>query len=163
MSRLAVSRMRIGVVSDTHGLLREEVLRAMEGCTRILHLGDVGADEILDQLAALAPLTAIRGNVDRTGRCARLPECEVVTESGRMLYLLHDRQQLDLVPEAAGIAAVLSGHTHQPLVEWSRGVLYLNPGACGPRRFRLPISCAWLDLLDDGTMQPTLVDLAALD
>ncbi len=152
--------LRIGVVADTHGLLREETLRAMRGCARILHLGDVGDDAILDALDGVAPLTAVRGNVDRAGRCAGLPETEIVSERGAMLYLLHDGQKLDLKPEAAGFAAVLSGHSHQPLVEWRNGVLYLNPGACGPRRFRLPVSCAWLDVGVDGRLNPTLLTLA---
>lgn len=151
--------LRIGVVSDTHGLLREEMLRAMRGCARILHLGDVGDDAILDALAEIAPLTAVRGNVDRAGRCAELPETEIVSERGVMFYLLHDREQLDLKPEAAGFAAVLSGHSHKPLVEWRNGVLFLNPGACGPRRFRLPVSCAWLDVEADGSLRPTLLTL----
>lgn len=148
---------RFGVISDTHGLLRPEVLPLLAGCDRILHLGDVGNDEILDALATIAPVTAVRGNVDRTGRCAQLPETEIVTEHGVSLYLLHDRQELDLVPEAAGLAAVLSGHTHQPRVEWKRGVLYLNPGACGPRRFHLPVSCAWLDVDAEGQLTPQLI------
>ena len=160
MNAISGGVLRLGVVSDTHGLLRDEALRAMQGCARILHLGDVGDDAILDALAALAPLTAVRGNVDQAGRCAMLPETEVVSERGATIYLLHDRQKLDLKPEAASFAAVLSGHSHQPLVEWRNGVLYLNPGACGPRRFRLPVSCALLDVEPDGTLKPTLLTLA---
>jgi putative phosphoesterase len=148
---------RFGVISDTHGLLRPQVLPLLADCDRILHLGDVGNDEILDALATIAPVTAVRGNVDRTGRCAQLPETEIVSECGVLLYLLHDRQQLDLVPQAAGLAAVLSGHTHQPQVEWKRGVLFLNPGACGPRRFRLPLSCAWLDVDAEGRLSSRLI------
>lgn len=151
--------MRFGVISDTHGLLRPQVLPLLADCDRILHLGDVGDDGILDALATMAPVTAVRGNVDRTGRCAQLPETEIVAECGILLYLLHDRQQLDLMPEAAGLAAVISGHTHQPLVEWKRGVLFLNPGACGPRRFRLPVSCAWLDVDANGQLTPKLISV----
>ena len=151
--------MRIGVISDTHGLLREEVLPLLSGCERILHLGDVGDDAILDALAKIAPLTAVRGNIDRSGRCAQLPEVELITERDASLYMLHDRQQLDLTPEAAGLAAVLCGHTHQPLVEWKRGVLFLNPGSCGPRRFRLPVSCAWLEVSTDGKLTPRLISV----
>lgn len=148
---------RFGVISDTHGLLRPEILPLLANCDRILHLGDVGDDAILDALAKIAPVTAVRGNVDRSGRCVQLSETEMVTEQGVSLYLLHDRQQLDLVPEAAGVSAVLSGHTHRPLVEWKRGVLYMNPGACGPRRFRLPVSCAWLDVDAEGMLTPRLI------
>jgi putative phosphoesterase len=134
--------MQIGVVSDTHGLLRPEVLPLLEGSDRILHLGDVGDPEILGRLARIAPVTAIRGNIDTTGPCALLPATEVVALGEKSLYLLHDLGQLDLNPVAAGFAAVLYGHSHKPSVEWKRGVLYLNPGSCGPRRFSLPITCA---------------------
>ncbi len=152
--------MRFGILSDTHGLLRPQVLPLLADCDHILHLGDVGDDKILDALTAMAPITAVRGNIDRVGRCAQLPETEIVSACGVLLYLLHDRQQLDLVPEAAGLAAVISGHTHQPLLEWRRGVLFLNPGACGPRRFRLPVSCARLDVNSEGQLTPQLISVS---
>src|SRR5882762_7418009 len=133
--------MIIGVISDTHGLLRPEVLPLLRGSDHILHLGDVGDPEILGTLVKLAPVTAIRGNVDTHGPCAQLPETEVVTLAGSDLYLLHDLNRLDLDPAAAGFAAVLSGHSHNPAIRRHKGILYMNPGSCGPRRFQLPITC----------------------
>ena len=138
--------MRIGVASDTHGLLRPEVLDAFAGVDHILHLGDVGDPAILDRLRELAPVTAIRGNIDSTGACASLPATEYVTLGKSNLYLLHNLQELDLDPSAAGIHAVLFGHTHKPLLEHRKGVLFFNPGAAGPRRFSLPISVGLLHL-----------------
>lgn len=136
--------MRIGVISDTHGLLRPEALAALGGVDHILHAGDVGDDAILDALSEVAPLTAIRGNIDGGGRCGRLPETDLVELGGLHFYLLHDLRALDLEPLAAGIDVVVSGHSHQPLVERRRGVVYLNPGSAGPRRFSLPISLAYV-------------------
>jgi len=134
--------MLIGVISDTHGLLRPEALRALAGVEAILHAGDVGDAAILDALKKIAPVTAIRGNIDQTGPCAALPETEWVELGGAVFYLLHDLKALDLDPAAAGIAVVVSGHSHQPKVERRKGVLYLNPGSAGPRRFRLPVTLA---------------------
>jgi uncharacterized protein len=138
--------LRIGVISDTHGLLRPEALKALQGAEQILHAGDVGDPAILDALRAIAPATAIRGNIDEDGPCGHLPPTELVELSGRSIYMLHDVKKLDLNPEAAGIAAVISGHSHKPLVEWRRGVLFLNPGSAGPRRFELPVTLAWLKI-----------------
>lgn len=160
VSRWGFKRVLIGVVSDTHGLLRPELLPLFTGCERILHLGDVGDAAILDALARIAPVTAIRGNIDRIGACAALPAIEVVTVHGASLYLLHDRSRLDLDPAAAGFAAVLFGHSHQPLIEHARGVLYLNPGSCGPRRFQLPIACARLTVYASGHLDAEIVSLA---
>jgi uncharacterized protein len=136
----------IGVISDTHGLLRPEAVAALRDVEHILHAGDVGDASILDRLGHIAPLTAIRGNVDHQGRCARLPETELVELAGRHFYMLHDRNLLDLDPVAAGIAAVISGHSHQPSIEWRKGVLYFNPGSAGPRRFSLPVSLGFLEV-----------------
>lgn len=138
--------MRIGVISDTHGLLRPEALKALQGAEHILHAGDVGDPAILDALRAVAPVTAIRGNIDEGGPCGSLHPTELVERSGRSIYMLHDVKQLDLNPEAAGISAVVFGHSHKPLIEWWRGVLFLNPGSAGPRRFQLPVSLAWLHI-----------------
>ena len=136
--------MRVGVISDTHGLLRPEALAALRGAEHILHAGDVGDPAILDALRAVAPVTAIRGNIDERKACAFLPPTEVVELGGRTVYMLHDVKALDLNPAAAGFAAVVAGHSHKPLLEQRKGVLFLNPGSAGPRRFQLPVTVAWL-------------------
>ena len=138
--------MKIGVVSDTHGLLRPEVIPALAGVEHILHLGDVGEPEILKTLETIAPVTAIRGNVDRAGKCSKLPETEVVIFEGHYLYMLHDVHSLRLDPAAAKFSAVLYGHSHQPGVRRHKGVLYFNPGSCGPRRFELPVTIGLLSV-----------------
>jgi uncharacterized protein len=148
----------IGVISDTHGLLRPEAMRALEGVEHILHAGDVGEPSILDSLRTIAPVTAISGNIDVHGPCGYLPATEVVTLRGHTFYMLHDRSVLDLDPAAAGFGAVISGHSHKPLIEWRNEVLYLNPGSAGPRRFKLPISLA-LITMDEYQLQPRLVSL----
>jgi putative phosphoesterase len=148
----------IGVISDTHGLLRPEALQALRGVEHILHAGDVGDPGILDLLRELAPVTAISGNIDVEGPCSHLSATEVVTLHGHTFYMLHDRQALDLDPAAAGFAAVISGHSHRPLIEWRNGVLYMNPGSAGPRRFSLPVSIGLLTISADG-LQPQLVTL----
>ena len=144
--------MLIGILSDTHGLLRPELLPALAGVSQILHAGDVGDPTILTELASIAPTTAIRGNVDTHGPCAALPPTEAIELAGCFLYMLHSIDDLDLNPQAAGISVVLSGHSHKPSIEHRNGVLYLNPGSAGPRRFNLPITFALLHL-EDG--QPT--------
>lgn len=150
--------MRIGVLSDTHGLLRAEALAALEGSEHILHAGDVGDAAILDRLRAIAPVTAIRGNVDVAGECALLPETELIQFGGCSIYMLHDRQALDLDPVAAGIAVVVSGHSHHPAMQWHKGVLYFNPGSAGPRRFSTPVSLGFLTITDAG-IEPRVIDL----
>ena len=150
--------MKIGVVSDTHGLLRPEVALALNGVDQILHLGDVGKISILDELNKIAPVTAIRGNVDREGRCAKLPETDVVLIEGHYIYMLHDFKTLHLNPEAAKFAAVLSGHTHVPNFSTKKGVLYFNPGSCGPRRFDLPVTIGLLTI-KDSKLEPEIVYL----
>ena len=137
---------RIGVISDTHGLLRPEALRALAGADLIVHAGDVGSPEVLESLRAVAPVVAVRGNNDRGPWAGALAETEVVERGGRTLYVLHDLKTLDLDPRAAGFDAVIAGHSHQPRIERRDGVLYLNPGSAGPRRFRLPIALAWLEV-----------------
>ncbi len=151
--------MKIGVVSDTHGLLRPEVLPALKGVERILHLGDVGRAEILDELRKIAPVTAVRGNVDFEGACARLPETEVVLVEERYIYMLHDVKTLHLDPAAAKFAAVLSGHTHVPNFHTKKGVLYFNPGSCGPRRFELPVTVGLLEVSAEGELRAEIVTL----
>jgi uncharacterized protein len=134
----------IGVISDTHGLLRPEALTALQGSHHIIHAGDVGAAEILEKLATIAPVTAVRGNIDRDVWARGLPQTEVVEIAGISIYMLHDLARLDLKPEAAGFKVVISGHSHAPKQETRDGVLYLNPGSAGPRRFKLPVTVARL-------------------
>jgi uncharacterized protein len=130
----------IGVISDTHGLLREQALAALGGSDHIIHAGDIGAPEIPGKLAEIAPVTAVRGNVDRAAWARKIPETEVLELEGASIYVLHRLQDLDLKPEAAGFRVVIFGHTHVPKQDISNGVLYLNPGSAGPRRFRLPVT-----------------------
>jgi len=129
----------IGIISDTHGLLRPEALKALRGSQHIIHAGDVGDPEILDQLATIAPVTAVRGNIDKAAWARKLPETEVLEIGGISIYVLHDIAHLDLKPEAARFKAVIYGHSHVPKQETRSGVLYFNPGSAGPRRFKLPI------------------------
>ncbi len=150
--------MRLGILSDTHGLLRPEAVAALQGMDHILHIGDVGDSGILDQLQTLAPLTAIRGNIDRKGPCAQLPATEMVELGGVFLYLVHALADLDLDPRAAGVQAVLFGHSHRPRIDYKDGILYLNPGSAGPRRFSLPVTLAYLDL-ENGTLHPQIIPL----
>ena len=151
--------MKIGVVSDTHGLLRPEVLPALEGVDSILHLGDVGDVKILDALRKIAPVTAVRGNIDHSGPCSRLPETEVLLLEGGYVYLLHDLGTLHLDPAAAKFSAVLYGHTHKPTIWRHKGVLYFNPGSCGPRRFNLAVTMGYLHVHADGLLDAQIVDL----
>lgn len=151
--------MRIGVLSDTHGLLRPEALAALRGADHILHAGDVGNFDFLTQLRELAPVTAIRGNVDTHGDCAQLPATEAIELGGHLVYMLHSIDDLDLKPDAAGISVVIYGHSHKPAIQQHKGVLYLNPGSCGPRRFNLPVTVAHLTLEPGQEPVATIVDL----
>jgi uncharacterized protein len=138
------SSVEIGVISDTHGLLRPEAVAALAGCALILHAGDVGGPDVLEALGRVAPVRAVRGNVDVARTLRDLPPADVVESEGVTIYMLHDLAQLDLDPAAAGFHVVISGHSHQPAIERRQGVLYLNPGSAGPRRFRLPVTVARL-------------------
>ena|SRR5579863_2755437 len=140
----------IGVISDTHGLLRPEAIEVLRGSERIIHAGDIGSSEILEKLSAIAPVTAIRGNVDKGAWARKLPETDVLEVGDIVIYVLHDLAQLDLKPKAAGFAVVVSGHSHVPKQETRDGVLYFNPGSAGPRRFKLPVSVGRLFLQDSG-------------
>jgi len=151
--------MRIAVLSDTHGLLRPELVSALAGADHILHAGDVGDTAILDTLRTIASVTAIRGNIDRFGPCAELPATEALELGGCLLYLLHNLDDLDLKPQPAGIAVVIYGHSHKPSITQRNGVLYLNPGSVGPRRFNLPITFAWLTI-DAGVPAAAIVPLS---
>jgi len=135
---------RIGVIADTHGLLRPEALKALRGVELIIHAGDVGGPEILEALRVLAPVYAVRGNTDRGDFGRSLPQTQVVQVGQVQLYVLHELFCLDLDPAAAGLAAVIFGHSHRPHMERKDGVLYLNPGSAGPRRFTLPVTLALL-------------------
>jgi uncharacterized protein len=150
---------RIGLISDTHGLLRAEVLPLLDGSAHILHMGDVGDPEVLGKLAKIAPVTAIRGNIDTHGPCALLPATEVATLAGKDIYMLHDVHALDLDPAAAGFAAVLYGHSHKPEIRRHKGVLYMNPGSCGPRRFQLPITCGRITINEQGQLDAEILEL----
>ena len=152
--------MKIGVISDTHGLLRPEIAPALAGVERILHLGDVGKSSILKELAKIAPVTAIRGNVDREGPCSELPETDVLLLNGRYVYMLHDLNTLHLDPAAGKFGAVLFGHTHVPNFYKRKGVLYFNPGSCGPRRFELPVTVGLLTVNEDGEFKAQVIPLA---
>jgi putative phosphoesterase len=136
----ANKKLLVGVISDTHGLLRPEAVEALRGSDRILHAGDVGDPKILEALARIAPVTAIRGNIDSEPWARTLPETEVVEAGKISIYMLHNLSQLDLKPEAAGFRVVLYGHSHKPNIEEKNGVLFFNPGSAGPRRFHLPVS-----------------------
>jgi hypothetical protein len=151
--------MKIGIVSDTHGLYRAEIAPALAGVERILHLGDVGKPTVLKELGKIAPVTAVRGNVDREGSCAELPETDVVLIADRYVYMLHDLHTLHLDPAAGKFAAVLSGHTHVPNFYTRKGVLYFNPGSCGPRRFRLPVTVGLLTVGEDGKFNAKIIEL----
>ena len=134
----------IGVISDTHGLLRPEALEALKGVDLILHAGDIGNSQVLEALQSIAPVMAVRGNNDRGEWAAELPEWEVVEVGAVNVYMLHDVKEINLNPAAEGFQVVVSGHSHKPSVEERKGVLYVNPGSAGPRRFRLPVSVARL-------------------
>jgi putative phosphoesterase len=138
----------IGVISDTHGLQRPGALAALQGSDYIIHAGDIGDPQILDKLAAIAPLTAVLGNIDHGAWANKIPTTNVLEVGEISIYVLHNLQELDLKPEAANFAAVVYGHSHVPKQEWKNGVLYFNPGSAGPRRFRLPLSVGRLRIQD---------------
>jgi putative phosphoesterase len=150
--------MIVGVISDTHGLLRPEALNALRGSQHIIHAGDIGAEQIIPALEEIAPVTAILGNVDHGSWTQRFSETEVVELEGLHFYILHDLNALDLHPQAAGFAAVISGHSHQPKQEIKHGVLYFNPGSAGPRRFTLPVTVGMLDITD-GKLEGRIIEL----
>lgn len=148
----------VGVISDTHGLLRDEAIKALHGSDHIVHAGDVGEPGILDELRKIAPLTAIRGNIDKAPWARKLPEPEIVELAGVSIYVLHNLGDLDLKPEAAGFRVVISGHSHVPKQETRNGVLYFNPGSAGPRRFKLPITVGRLTI-DSGKVRGEIISI----
>jgi uncharacterized protein len=150
--------LRVGLISDTHGLLRPEARAFLVGCDYIIHGGDVGEPKILDELAFLAPLIAVRGNNDTGPWAARLRETELIRVGNVFIYVIHDLAELDIDPSAAGVRVVVSGHSHQPKIEERGGILYVNPGSCGPRRFKLPISVGEITV-SGSAVEARLVDL----
>jgi putative phosphoesterase len=150
--------MRIGIISDTHGLLRPEAVERLAGVDHIIHAGDIGRPDVISDLRKIAPVTAVRGNIDSGQWAAGYPHTEFVKLGGRFFYVLHNLAELDLDPKAAGIDVVVSGHSHQPRIETVDGVVYLNPGSAGPRRFSLPIALATLDLFGDA-IRPCILSL----
>jgi uncharacterized protein len=149
----------IGILSDTHGLVRPEVETALSGCHQILHAGDVGDGQVLKRLKRIAPVMAVRGNMDRGSWSHTLPSTEMVEIGGVYFYMLHDLHRLDLDPSAAGIHVVISGHTHQPEIFQKNSVTYLNPGSAGQRRFDYPVSVA-IVRIENGAMIPRIVEIA---
>jgi putative phosphoesterase len=152
------SSKQVGVISDTHGLMRPEALAALRGSDLIIHAGDIGSPQVLEALTRIAPTFAVRGNNDRDAWGMQFPLTDVVSAGPRDLYLLHDIADLDVDPAAGGFAAVVYGHSHKPRIEWRDGVLFLNPGSAGPRRFNLPIAVARLRVLAD-RLEPELITL----
>ena len=148
----------IGVISDTHGLLRPEAVEKLHGVDHIIHAGDVGIPDILNELSRIAPVTAVRGNVDRGGWAEKLPLTTVVEVGGVSIYVIHILQDLNLDPAAAGFGAVISGHSHKRAEKTENGVLFLNPGSLGARRFHLPVSMAHLRVAD-GRLEPEFIEL----
>jgi hypothetical protein len=151
--------MKLGLISDTHGLLRPEAVAALRGSELILHAGDIGSADVLSGLSALAQVVAVRGNNDQESWARALPDTETIVADGRRLHLLHDLKDLALDPETDGIHAVISGHSHKPLIERRGGVLFINPGSAGPRRFKLPVSVARLTVAK-GRVEAEIVSLA---
>jgi len=150
---------QIGVISDTHGLLRPEALFALAGSDHIIHAGDIGEPAILDKLTDIAPLTAVRGNVDHGAWAKKIPEINVLEVGGVSIYIIHNLQELDLNPEASGFAALVYGHSHVAKREIKNGVLYFNPGSAGPKRFVLPVTLGKL-LIRNQELEPEIIELA---
>jgi putative phosphoesterase len=152
--------LRVGLISDTHGLLRPEALAFLRGCDHIVHGGDIGNAQVLETLRTIAPLTVVRGNNDSDSWAASIAETEMIELGGVHLYAIHNLAELDIDPTAAGVRVVVSGHTHRPIVDERAGVLYVNPGSAGPRRFKLPIAVGELRI-DGDQVSARTVDLEA--
>jgi uncharacterized protein len=149
---------QIGVISDTHGLLRDEVKSRLRDCDMVLHAGDIGNAQVLEELRQIAQVVAVRGNMDGGAWAGELPKTECLDVEGRRIYVVHDIDTLDLNPATAGIDVVIYGHSHRPAIDRKGGVLYLNPGSAGPKRFRLPVSMAILRIRD-GQVLPEIISL----
>ncbi|MCA1454179.1 metallophosphoesterase family protein [Bradyrhizobium sp. BRP22] len=154
--------LRIGVISDTHSLLRPEVEPCLAGVAHIIHAGDIGRPDVITRLRRIAPVTAIRGNIDTGDWAEHYPDTQTVRLGGRSIYILHDLQELRLDPGLCGIDVVVSGHSHRPRIATIDGVLYLNPGSAGPRRFKLPVTLAILELTASG-LRPVIHRLGHVD
>jgi putative phosphoesterase len=155
----AINDLRVGLISDTHGLLRPEARAFLVGCDYIVHSGDIGNADILDELAAIAPLIAVRGNNDTAPWAARLPVTEMIRVGNVFVYVIHNLAELDIDPGAAGVRVIVSGHSHKPVIEERDGILYVNPGSSGPRRFKLPISVGEITV-SGSAVKARLVDLS---
>jgi len=153
------SRQLIGIISDTHGLLRPQALEALQGVDLILHAGDIGNQQVLDTLNTIAPVVAVRGNNDKGDWAQALPDWEVVEIGNVSIYMLHDVKEIEISPSGGGFQVVVSGHSHQPSVEERRGVLFVNPGSAGPRRFTLPVSLAHLHVVGE-KVEARIVELS---
>jgi uncharacterized protein len=154
----SINDLRVGLISDTHGLLRPEARAFLLGCDYIVHGGDIGEPTILDELAVIAPLIAVRGNNDTEPWAARLPVTEMIRVGNVFVYVIHNLAELDIDPGAAGVRVVVSGHSHKPMIEERDGILYVNPGSSGPRRFKLPISVGEI-IVSGSAVNARLVDL----
>lgn len=150
--------LRVGLISDTHGLLRPQAKAFLQGSDRIIHAGDICDSTVLDELAGIAPVTAVRGNNDRGPWAQQLSETELLQVGDVFIYAIHDLSQLDIEPNAAGVRVIVSGHSHKPLIRDRDGVLYVNPGSAGPRRFKLPIAVGEL-MIDGGAVSARIVEL----
>jgi uncharacterized protein len=159
---MTADRAIVGVISDTHGLLRPEAMRALAGSDFIVHGGDVGRESILHSLERVAPVTAVRGNVDTDGWARRLPTTGVLDAGGARIYVVHDIAELDVDPAAAGVSVVVFGHSHRPSIERRGDVLFLNPGAAGARRFHLPVTIARLEI-ESGRAEAEIVEIVPAD
>lgn len=152
--------LRVGLISDTHGLLRPAAAAFLRGCNHIIHAGDIGSERILHELSVIARVTAVRGNNDKDAWAVALPESSLVQLGAIVLYVIHDLTQLDIDPPAAGVRVVVSGHSHRPLVRERDGVIYINPGSAGPRRFKLPITAASLEI-SGSSITPSITEFSA--
>jgi putative phosphoesterase len=152
--------LRVGLISDTHGLLRPEASAFLLGCDHIVHGGDIGDRRVLQELAAIAPTTAVRGNNDNGAWAEALSETRLVQLGEVLVYVIHDLAQLDIEPQTAGVSVVVSGHSHEPVIQARNGVLYVNPGSAGPRRFKLPIAIGEINIAGK-SVTPRIVELGA--
>jgi putative phosphoesterase len=154
-----MDKQQIGIIADTHGLIRPEALEALKDSSLIIHAGDIGNPDVLKSLRAIAPVVAVRGNIDKGQWAQSLPKSEIFQVAQTWLYVIHNLNDLDLDPVAAGFSVVISGHSHRPSIQSRNGVLLLNPGSAGPRRFELPVSVA-LIYVKDGKLEPQIIELA---